>query len=515
MLEYCTYACRTVIFVTILTILGYIILINEKKNDTGKRIKSLLEKFVDCDGNCDVNRTEIIRTVFRNYLGRDPTPDEIDRYGSIMNSSSDVMSVVNAVKSSDEYKQLVMAADKKDFVLNMSEIQSSPLLADLEKVEVNKRLAAYRDIAKMYNKNLDRMPNNRELTYYSHKMLTDKAFTLIKLETVLQSSQEFKMIQQSQSNNVNGELQGNITDAQVTMDVRNMYKDVFDGLPIQEQEVYLKTKYIEYNLDRKKFTALLLLIKEMDTNREVITKDGELQVKARMIIPSDESATTQIKLTSSETILDPLTGKPISLSADNSVIEEQWNSCKEPGCKKEDGAKDGQQQPPQPIYQNPNIINIINPSAEELDKLLSTIDKYDLNKKEVNNASGKKCYSNDYSQDPLYKRMGKTGPEGKSCAFNKDGLENWLKSKDRQVLAEYQLTRELDGLKNNCTRNTYFMNVDDDLKRGGGKSKGDVNSSLQSSIDSFDSIGAPLDEAKKTHVGSIMPVFVYREGAAS
>lgn len=508
MLEYCTYACRSLIFIAILIILGYIILINEKKSDSGKRLQSLLEKFVDCDENCDVTKTELIRTVFRNYLGRDPTSEEIKRYGDMMTNNSDLMSVVSAVKSSDEYKQLIMAAEKKDFVLNMSEVQSSPLIADLEKVEIHKRLDTYREIAKIYNKNLDRMPNNRELTYYSHKLLTDQSFSLQKLEAVLVSSQEYKMIQKSQTNNVYGELQGNITDAQLTLDVRTLYKEVFDTMPLQEQEVFLKSKYIEYNLDKKKFLALLLLIKEMDDNRQTISKDGDVTLKTKMIFPEE---LVEWSLTMAEdTILDPVSGKPISLTGENSVLDEQWDNCRNACDTKKQEKQEKEEKPI--VYQNPNIINIINPSPEELDKLLSTIDKYDLTKKEVNNSNAKKCYNNDYSKDPLYRQMGRTGTS--SCAFSKDSLEMHLKSRDRQMLAEFQLTRDLDGLKNNCSRNTYFMNVDDEMSPRTQKENmpiKNISPSTSTADPTFGTIGASLSDAQKTHVGSIMPTFIYRE----
>jgi hypothetical protein len=511
MLEYCTYACRSILFLSILFILGYIILSNEKKDSVGKKLGGLLEKFADC-GTCDVNKTEIIRTVFRNYLGRDPTEEEIQRYGNLMTNSSDVMSVVNAVKNSDEYKQLVVAADKKDFVLNMSEVESSPLIQDLEKVEVKKRLDTYRDIAKAYNETLDRMPNNRELVYYSHKLLTDKDFSVPKLMSVLQGSQEYKMIEKSQTNVVHSELKGNITDAQLTLDVRNMYKEVFDQLPLQDQEIYLKSKYIEYSLDKKKFLALLLMIKELDAKKDVVAANGDISIKAKMNIAESESLSedndpTKSKLMASDSILDPVTGKPVSLSNDNNVIEEQWKACSGSTCTQEETNK-------QPIYQNPNIINIINPSAEELDKILSTLDKYELGKKAQDGVSGvKKCYSNKDIEDPFYKQNGKGANGDKTCNFSKDNLENWLKARDRQELAEYQLTRELDGLKNNCTRNTYFMNVDDELNSGK-RTTGTAKRTL-SGFDEMNpsDLGAPLNEARKTHVGSILPAFVYRENA--
>lgn len=512
MLELIANTGRTIILLSILFLLGYVMIVNDRKGVSSKGVtreeaKRLLENFVDCGKDCDMTKTEVIRTVFRNYMGRDPTNEEIDRFGEVMTNSSDVISVVDAVKKSEEYRFLIASSGngRKDIVLGMEDVSSSPLLVDLDKIEANKRLPVFKKIIDVYVKNLDRIPTNRELTYYAHKILIDGTFSYDKLEQILQGSQEYKMIQKAQSNVVHGELPGNITDAQITMDVRKAFHEVFDRAPTGEQEAFIKQKFVEYNLDSQKLFALLFLLKELDSNNEFVSATGELRIEANS--PLLKASTDHGKQDDA---------KDWAASTASVVQEEAGTDVSN------DGLMAGLQKKHLPngaeILQNKTMACLINPTSKDLDAVMESLDK--LAQENQQSASSCGYDTNAYKKDPLYKQLTTFNNKPSKCTFSSEAEIQELQSRNRQYLAEATLKRNLDELKANCSRNTYYLNADEELTPSMYPAKSRACSVSQpcpqSGSDMQDAtFGAPLSEARQTHVGSILPKFVYRETCTS
>ena len=477
----CTYACKLILFLLIIFIAGYVILKNEK-----------VEKFMDNTTNDDDGlANEVVTTVFKNYLSRSPSKDEIAKYKSAMTSSQDYQTVVEMLKNTDEYKQLIIGSNANIDVLTSDDIGSSQLVKDLQKVDIDTRMETYRTIIDAYNKALDRYPNNRELVYYSHKMLADTDFNIDKLIQILESSQEYKIRDKNQTNIVNAELTGVITDAQLIYEVRRLYDGVFGSQPTSEVEGFLKQKYIEYNLDDSKFQALLLFLQKMDANQYTIGKDGNVTMSY-----IDKDASTRKETKEKYAALQFGKGDQYTdVDANMSTLLQTSSN-----VTSEDNTKN--------IYNNPNIINIINPSAEDLEALLEKIDKYDLKKAIVKNqgvGAAAACYNK--------KKVAASATTNNSINFNKDCQDNALIARDRDMLSEHIMNRDLDSLKTACTRNTYYASIDSDLSSTAASAPQTKYKFNAEPIvyDANPFHGTPLADAVKTSVGSIMPPFVYKE----
>ena len=409
------------VFLFVVFLVGYIMVKNERK----------IERFVDriagsplTSKDVDSTQRETIVSVFRNYLNREPTEEEIASYSRVMLNSNDVMSLIDAVKASDDFK---MTVDKtrvntdpstNEMLLDASEIKDSPLLKDIKKVSFDKRLDTYRQVIDIYVKVLERMPTNKELVYYSHRMLTDKEFTEDKLARILESSNERKILENNQTNVVNAQLPGNITHAQMEMDVTNKYKSLYNVEPPQEVVDFLIHKYQDYKLDEKKLDKLLLLMNDID------------------VLETQKNS----KTSSTSTTKDNSTDDP---SKEKTIVK---NDSKEKATSEGEASLQHQQN----IYQNPNIINIIATKPEDIDEIVKQMSStpnsttvINKNIKYSDTQQAKLCKA-DYYEDPFYKALAK---QQGACKFNSDVSL----TKDR--MSEYQAKRNQDEVSMACRRN--------------------------------------------------------------
>lgn len=497
-LTYCTSACRTLVFLFVVFLVGYIMVKNERK----------IENFVDRIAGAPVQSDEIsqaqqetIRSAMRNYLNRDPQPEDFEKYSKLMANPNDILSVVDAIKATDEYKALVASSSQKngtvsgnDILLEASELQSSPLLEDLKKADFDTRMDTYRKVIDVYMRVLERMPSNKELTYYAHRMLTDKQFSSDKLRVVLEGSNEYKILEKNQINRVNGELPGAITDAQLTMDVTNKYQAIYNREPSPETVSFLKDKYIAYKLDEGKFNSLLLAIHNLDYNNFVTSED-----------------TVYLKLPTTKAAAENLARNPnaappsFSTSSTDQTLDSSFGTQNTQG-------------------KEINNINIYVSKPEDLDAIVSQFSKAsDSLVKVQQTPQTKNLHSQttlttptkrqkDYT-DPFYKALAQSQKEKPSCTFNDDVPI------DTDTFAEYRSQRNHDEINYTCTRNQYYKDIDPDIVATAfnrSKKKDAKQYDVQPLVYSYEPENStPLDAARQTHVGSILPPFIYKEAVST
>lgn len=478
------------VFLFVVFLIGYVMVKNERS----------IEQFVDRIAGSpisakDVTETqkETITSVFRNYLNRDPTPDELQQFVKVMMNPNDVLSLVDAVKATDEYKTMMIRSSNKvdnatgDIYLNAAELKDSPLLKDLKKVDFDERMDIYRTIIDVYQRVLDRMPTNKELTYYAHRMATDKAFTINRLTLILEGSNEYKILQKNQSNEVNGQLPGNITHAQLVLDVTTKYQSIYNREPSQETLDFLIKKYIEYKLDEAKFDRLLMLMNTLDEDQYIKTSDGSIEVK----------------LADGTSLQNQITNRK---NTEPQLSDNNFETTTEEFNKKTQSA-------------NVVNINIISPSSEDIDaivdKLNSTAASQGNTQTIINKAAKLPPSPNqntDEFSDPFYKALAKSqASRSTSCKFNPDVNFN------RDKMSDYQARRNQEEVAFACKRNTYYDNIDPDIaaafsaktfKRQIQKKDFDA----QPVVYSYEPENStPLTEARQTHVGSILPAFIYND----
>lgn len=507
-------ALRFVILLTAFVIIGYLYNLNRKP---------LQEQFENIDSETALYY-DTIRTLVQTYLLRRPEQYELERYKKLMSHSRDVDPVITAIKKSDEYVNIVKSTPKTSSSDNASlpPVLNSPNDPDNQRVDsvvdsmpLQERTNLYKSIISVYDMELERMPSMRELNYYSYRMISDPKFDTSRLRTVLQSSTEYGILQKNQKNTVNAELEGKMTDAQITLEVRRLYTTVFeeDILPSEEVEKFLKYKYRSYELNEQRFVEFLLLLKALENNNIDITKmvDGTINISGSastnnpgildMLIQVNSSGADQNVSTRGET--------SVSLSTNSTTSSSNKNA----------GTTGN-------VYNNSQIYNIINPSKEAMDSILDGVEDATRQQQVTSSSYGRGAPTS--YKDPLYESLQKEQNNAETCTWDKNQTEDTLQRehRERNKLAEVQKDRNVDNLRASCKRNSYFLNADENMvlfpefkwevpQKRTPLCTGSCSSvepiTIHQSIAHSPLTGTPLEEAENTKVGSMLPRFVYKE----
>ena len=518
--------CRIIVLCVAVTIAGYMVM---------QRHGILHEAFEASSSLISVDAQsapyyETIKTIIQTYLLRSPEQFEYERYRKLMNHSKDVDPVIEAVKKTQEFLDILSATKKTDGLSTLAPViatKGGAVEALLEQTSIDKRTIIYRQIIEVYDRHLQRMPTMRELNYYSYRMLTDDKFTVRRLDTILQSSKEFEILTKNQSNLVQAELPLHMTDRQVAMEVGRLYAGVFgEGVPTDMEE-FLKRRYIQYELKEKRFIEFLMLLKALESDQVDIKRlaDGSIGITASagkaadmngsILQIIDEPTTTVSDTVPMDTnalaLIQTLTGKQ-ALNAEaqaKAILLQQQQQ---------------QQQQALKVQQSPTqIFNIISPTDAQMKSLLKQV------KASGPNVSLDQTINlNQTGDDSGYEHVTHDGvPATMRCGrrTHKDPLYESLQRFQKQMnpkdnYADYLEQRNIDELETSCARNTYYLNVDDDMVivpkmeredasklRGQRSLCGDVSPmTTQTAL-----IGTLLPEASNTKVGSILPRFLYKE----
>ena len=482
---------------------------------------------------------EAVMKTYRDILKRDPEEFEVMKARGILNSDSDLGPLIMFLKGSDEYKLNIDIASRK---INQSELLKGGVEPDVLKdnvdgtfasksdvslsnyaessaivqnTDLSKRMTIYRMILHVYEQNLGRLPNMKELNYYTFRMLTDKDFDIGRLEKILQASEEYRILVKNQVNTINAGMPGNITDAQITYEIRTLYKSLFDTIPSKDEEEFLKIKFVDYQLDIERLRKLLLLLKATDDSNVTINyiEDKKLVEVTKRTSRSSNNKPTAGTGTSTGTGTDTGTGTGGQQGKNGAVGEEIMSN--EELVKKF-------------LESTPNVYNIINPTQKDVEAAGNISGNIADNENCVSKCrDGKRspCV-NPYNmfpyKDELYEAIKNEG-NSKPTISNRDIRERicrGVEEREKNLLAEYKQDRNMETLKVACSRNSYYLNLDDKLAfeeneeklMPSTKKKQDIF--LPSNYDKTfgrKQIGTPLDEASGTTVGSIMPKFIYKE----
>lgn len=430
-----------------------------------------------------------IVNIFHIILGRDPQEFEVQLYRDYMTDSNDVNKIRDKLMGSSEYikmqKELIEipkpVVERNPISKNAASV-TDEAVALMRTIKTDEKLARYREIVKIYQDNLDRLPTLKEINYYTYRMEKDKTFTNEKLVELLQMSKEYSILQKNQTNVVNNELEGNITEAQILLIIRGAYQEVYKttSLPSQELEEFLKMKYVEYKLDDVKFNKLLRLLRDLDSN------DVDMDKLNRSL--SDKKSDSNKKDQSD------LKGNATAQES-NDVSNLGGKFLNALNLKNKDG--NGSQSQSQSQSQSKSLpSNTPTPSLPSCEnKFGSSWNPTIQTDKTCKNAN--KQYDINKFYDTLYENI-KYEQSGKTCQTGEN---------NRNILAETQQKRNNFDIDNSCSRNNYYSQVDEEMM-GGYVNAYDKNIKPQFRNTRY---GSFLDDAANTKVGSIMPKFVYKE----
>ena len=444
----------------------YFVYMNEKS----KHGKSL-ETFVT---NVEDNYRKSIVDTFHTVLGRDPYEFEVHLYRDYMKSPTDTKNIETKLMGSAEYKKGPRVDEPVQPTQTTTLDKTQNVITFLQTMDLDERLKVYRGIVKIYETNLFRMPTMKELNYYTYRLKTDSTFSTDKLTQILQMSKEYKILEKNQTNLVNADMEGNITDAEVTLIVNNAYKSVYNTEPTQEMEEFLKVKYIQYKMDNAKFLKLLKLLQSLDQN------DIDMTALDASIEPQDKTNTDKDKGTKD-------TDKETKDTKDKETKDRKDKETKDKGTK-DTNTKDKETKDTQTI------------EKESLPK--NKASSFGANWNPKIDTAGKACTHSPYDEkkffDMLYENIKFEQKTSVPCSST---------TTERNRLAELQEKRNLDDQQYACSRNNYAVQVDEELMSG------NINAYDKNILPQYRNTkyGAFLDDAANTKVGSILPRFVFKE----
>jgi hypothetical protein len=296
-------------------------------------------------------------------------------------------------------------------------------------------------------------------------------------------SEEYKILEKNQSNLVNADAEGAITDAQITMLIHDMYKKVYGYEPKGNLEDFLKAKYTEYKFDDVKFIKLLNFMHDLETNKPVGASSQQTNANAANKTTLDATTIVQndMNKTSGQNVANKTTTNAkehevnSTLNANNSTHTNTSSShtAYGPGATHLYHETDNKSVPFGSSWNPP-----IKTGSAYCDK-----DPYNINK----------------FYDSLY--------ENHKIATAADGKCTNTVIPNRNELAEKTQKRNMEELQYSCSRNTYATLVDEEMMSG------HVNAYDKNVMPNYRNTryGSFLDDADNTKVGSIMPKFIFKE----
>lgn len=347
------------------------------------------------------------------------------------------------------------------------------------------------EIIEVFNELLMRNPDRQELYSFAKLMKDDTKFSLDKLRQVLIASEEFKRMEKTQNNRVYVNLQSNITDRQLTLQVTKIYSQVTGKDYLDEDTLkFLKRKFVEFDLNEgwlAKFIESYVMNKPFERPAPPADTSGA----------AGAGAEGAAKETQDSASLDEIKKSILAeLEAAKKEVQEKGTS--------DEGAVNAE------AFNNQDGKNIFNGaklyffgSEAANSEVLSSILK--------NGAVGA-----DGSVDTT--KMINNIKDNSSCVFNKNAAEVEMLEKNKQELADYINSRNMNHLQNVCQRNKKYINADDNMvlfpefkwsvpQKYPPVCVGGCKNNVSPVNDQTALIGTLLPEAKNTEVGSILPVF--------
>lgn len=132
----------------------------------------------------------------------------------------------------------------------------------------------YRKIIDLYKKVLDRLPSSAELNFYFAMMKKNPKFDLDKLEETLIASREHMILEMNQKNTVHGDLDGNVTERQLKVVIYSLYESVYGAEPDKITFDFLRARFVDMSMNEEKFVQFLKELKYLEdsTHKDFVSK---------------------------------------------------------------------------------------------------------------------------------------------------------------------------------------------------------------------------------------------------
>lgn len=503
---------RIILLLILVVIIVIVMYFNKKHN--------MIEKFSN-NISIDSVYEKTINDVYRNLLGRNSHAFEVEKLKQVMKSERDETKVIEVVKQTEEFIEKSKLDDAIKKAKGTSDTES--VLKSLETVKLKERMDIFRIVIDLYNEILDRMPDTQELNYYSFRLTNTEDFDKGKLQTILYNSGERKMIEKNQTNVVNADAYSRLTTAELNLKISTLYKEVLktEDEPPEVTRNFLKSKYIEYDMNDQKISDLIKLLQKYD---DVDLESNEF---LKCSIEDDISKINNNNSNNSNNVDSSIidSGGMIDTNSTNNTIDIN-NTIDTINTNSTNTNKNNNTNQKNNTNKNNKNNKNNNKKVDDIQKLKSEIAKIsselenigeecdNIGEDDINNdntGNGKRAVYLDDVDDRTCSRR-----ETKDAFY--DNLKKVQKTTD--YMYDYKLDRDVSKIqgRTNCKK---YLNAYDDMvlfpeyKWSVPEKRQPVcyfeQSRVNPSLDQTALIGTLLEEADNTKVGSIMPKFEYKE----
>ena len=452
-LNQCTKYCRMIVLIFIIALCAYVMYYNSA-HIKEKFVAEAEPKAIKVE-QADKESRELVEKSFRKLLKREPEPFELNIYIPIVQKSKDNIELERRIKETAEY-MYIQERNKTDLLAQgFDKVQAE----ELEQTDFDERMNAYKIVMAAFDKILERLPNNKELNYFAYRLMKEEGFDQDKLEQALMATEEYSILEKMQDNQVYGELPGNITEAQIKLELHEVYESTIGKPDIPHQlEEFLLGKFKEYHLDKVKLRKLIMTI-------EYIDDDSEVSVVRRITRRSRDIVNEE----------EPLP------------------------------ATDGE-----PPLDGRDAYAHVNASYELVHSSIDDLERRIAQQREEKERRGK----NTSEMGALFK------DDVVQFVKSADGACKKKPLVERDHVAEYAMNRNIEALRFTCMRDTYYDYMDDEYETmyPDYKALAEQRKKMQDPVTEILPVlastqlsGTILDSAKKTGVGSILPKFIYKE----
>lgn len=182
----------------------------------------------------DVEST--IVSTFQSTLNRDPSPEEIIKYKNLHQTNElPIAKLLDKIKESDEYLQILNNKSQKELVENIEKIDQEEIKSDIKSI---------------FKAILQRSPTDIELNDYYEDIRSER-LKLKELIDKLESSEEYKKLNTIQN---------------IESTIKTEFQKVYTRDPNENEYKFIKEKVENSNFDNQKLNQYIQRLKLLDSS---------------------------------------------------------------------------------------------------------------------------------------------------------------------------------------------------------------------------------------------------------
>lgn len=217
--------------------------------------------------------------IYVRLLNRDPTSEEIGKYVTLLNNKLvDTKGIEEILKASNEYKQKQASDKAQDLANNIESINktySSSSSSSLPEDDKMRKYQIYTDVISLYQKVLQRNPNEQEMDLYVSKVEA-REIDLLQLRLILEASEEYRMLIKSQTNTVHGEASRGLAERQIKFMIGAQFTKVYGRNPTEGEASFLTDKIKAYNMDERTLYKYIKQLRDMEGQSQNLNRSVDL-----------------------------------------------------------------------------------------------------------------------------------------------------------------------------------------------------------------------------------------------